>query len=334
LPCADDPPVTVTAPDRQSALLRSTGWDIAAHRPLAGDASARSYLRLTRPDGATAILMRAPIDTADDRATLAAFLRVGAHLSALGLSAPATLAADPEGGLLLIEDLGDATLARLLTCDPAHAEAAYAIMAGEGLPRLARSPVPEWAARPDADGQAAMIDLTLDLLPDPEAVAPLRPALAGALARLCPGAPVLALRDCHGDNLIWLPDRAGPARIGLLDYQDALALPLGYDLASLVDDPRRDLPDGWRADLTRRFAAAMEIPLPEMEARIAVLSLLRNLRILGIFHRLATQMGKPQYCAFLPRTGRLIDRAVGHPALSDLRAPVAELRRQTGAWGA
>lgn len=324
--------MTVIAPDRVAALLRAAGWADAAQGPLAGDASARGYLRLTRAGGDTAILMQAPVDTDADRDSLAAFLRVGAHLGALGLSAPATLAADPAAGLVLLEDFGDATLARLRDTDPARAKAAYAVMADDVLPRLSTAPVPEWVAHPDMAAQAGMIDLTLDLLPDPATLADLRPRLTEALAALCPGPPVLALRDCHGDNLIWLPDRKGAARIGLLDYQDAVALPLGYDLASLIDDPRCDLPEGWRADLTRRFADALGLPIPEVDARLATLSLLRNLRILGIFHRLATQMGKPRYRAFVPRTGDLIDRAVAHPALAGLRAPVAELRRQTMGW--
>ncbi len=326
--------MTVTAPDRQGALLQAAGWADAVGAALSGDASARSYRRLTRPDGATAILMRAPVGTEADRASLAAFLRVGGHLSALGLSVPETLAADPDAGLLLIEDLGDATLARLLAADPETAETAYAVIAAEVLPQLARAALPDWAAHPDPAGQAAMIDLTLGLVPDPGALSDLRAGLAEALAQHCVGPSVLALRDCHGDNLIWLPDRDGARRVGLLDHQDALALPLGYDLASLIDDPRRDLPEGWRTGLILRFAKALDMAPADIELRVATLSLLRNLRILGIFHRLATQMAKPQYRAFLPRTGLLIDRAVAHPALSGLRAPVAELRRQTAGWGA
>ncbi|PWK61397.1 aminoglycoside phosphotransferase family protein [Roseicyclus mahoneyensis] len=326
--------MSVAATDREGDFLADAGWADARPAPLTADASARSYRRLVASTGASAILMRAPVDMTADRDSLAAFLRVGAHLCDLGLSAPGVLAADPAQGFVLLEDFGDATLARLLQADPAAAQAAYRVTVAEVLPHLARAPVPDWAARPPAAAQAAMIDLTLTLLPAPEAVTDLRPALVNALADHCPGPPVLALRDCHGDNLIWLPDRKGSARIGLLDHQDAVALPLGYDLASLLDDPRRDLPEGWRADLTDRFATALGLPLPEVEARVATLSLLRNLRILGIFHRLATQMGKPQYRAFLPRTGLLIDRAVAHPALADLRAPVAELRRQTQGWAA
>ena len=325
---------TLPLPPDLLAALNGTGWDHAAQAPLAGDASARSYLRLTRGPGDSAILMRAPVTTPAERDSLAAFLAIGDHLARLGLSPPKVIRALPAMGLILMEDFGDATLARLLGADPNSAQTAYHTTATDVMACLASAPLPAALARPDFGQQAAMIDLTLGLLPDPGAVAGLRDGLETALATHCPGPPVLALRDCHGDNLIWLGARNGAARIGLLDFQDAVALPLGYDLASLVDDPRRDLPLGWRDDLIAGFATALGLPLPEVQTRIATLSVLRNLRILGIFHRLATQMGKPQYRAFLPRTGRLIDRAVSHPALAGLRAPVTELRRQTQGWGA
>lgn len=321
-------------PAEAEAFLAGADWARAVCTPLAGDASGRSYLRLTRDAGDTAIMMRAPVLTEADRASLSAFLRVGDHLAALGLSTPAVIAAHPAAGMLLIEDFGDRTLAHLLAIAPAAAHLAYGVTATDVLRVLATARLPDWAARPDAAAQVDMITLTLAQLPKPDGFADLRAALADTLARHCAGPPVLALRDCHGDNLMWLPDRHGAARIGLLDYQDAVALPLGYDLASLVDDPRRALPEGWREALIARFATALGLPLTEIEARVAVLSLLRNLRILGIFHRLATQMGKPRYRAFLPRTGDLIDRAARHPALAPLRAPVARLRDMTKGWAA
>lgn len=312
-------------------FLRAARWDRATQSDLAGDASARRYRRLARGDGATAILMQAPVATADDRDSLASFLRVGAHLRGLGLSAPETLAGDVESGLLLLEDFGDHTLARLLERDVGAAEGAY-VGACEVLDVLSGAPVPVWAARPDAEGQAGMIGLTLGFLPRTPALASLLPRMAEALCAHAGGPPVLALRDFHADNLVDLEGRAGPARIGLLDYQDAVALPLGYDLASLLDDPRRNVPEAWRHALILRFAERQGLDEVAAGARIAVLSLLRNLRILGIFHRLAQEGGKPRYRAFIPRTCRLVDRAAAHPALAPLAGPVAELRRLTEGW--
>jgi hypothetical protein len=314
-----------------AALLDRAGWGAATRAPLAGDASARSYLRLVRADGATAVLMQAPVATAAERESLAAVGRVNAHLVSLGLSAPATLAEDMANGLLLQEDFGDATLARLLAEGAGEAATAYAA-AAEVLDRLAAAPVPGWAATPETEAQAAMLAPTLAALPDDPTLAALPGLMAEALARHAAGPPVLALRDYHADNLVRLPERDGPARIGLLDVQDAVALPLGYDLASLLDDPRRDVPEGIRSALTQGFAATHGLTEAQATARLATLSLLRNLRILGIFRRLATTGGKPRYAGFLPRTGALVDRAAAHPALEPLQAPVARLRALSAHW--
>lgn len=302
----------------RDTFVHFAGWGNATAAPLAADASSRSYTRLRR--GADyAILMEAPTETEADRASLTAFRRIGSHLRSLGLSAPGEYAADPANGLILMEDLGDTTLSRLLASDPVQAREAYAVTA-DLLKRLSLAPPPALVA-PDANQMAAMAGLTFDLLPDSDALRErLLSALACALRDDAPGTPVLSLRDVHGDNLLWLPDREGHARIGLLDFQDALLLPEGYDLASLLDDPRRVVPEEWRADLI----AAHSTP-----RRIAVLSLQRNLRILGIFHRLATQYGKPAYRAFLPRTRSLVARAAGDVGLS---ADVEDVLARTKAW--
>lgn len=304
----------------RQAVMEAAGWGTATAMPLAADASARHYTRLIQGDR-TAIVMEAPATTQADRDSVTAFRRIGAYLRGLGLSAPQEYAADPVAGLIVMEDLGDATLSRLLADDPGTAREAYGAAAAL-LSRLAKVPPPDLAA-PDAAAMARMVALTFDLLPDSDALrARLIPALATALDAHAPGPGVLALRDVHGDNLLWLPDRDGDARIGLLDYQDALLLPAGYDLASLLDDPRREVPAEWRATLVTKHCT------PE---RIATLSLQRNLRILGIFHRLATRYGKPYYRAFLPRTRHLVARAADGLAL---RADVAELLDRTAHWAA
>lgn len=298
------------------AFLKAAGWGDATAAPLAGDASARRYLRLWMGEQ-RAILMDAPVAAEVDRASLSAFRTIGAHLRANGLSAPQEIAADTSQGLILMEDLGDATLAHLLTSDPKTAKIAYHMAAT--LP-YGDKPLP--LACPNASEMAAMADLTFSLIPESDALrARLLAALADALNTHAPGPAVLSLRDVHAENLLWLPDRMGHAKVGLLDFQDALLLPRGYDLASLLDDPRRDVPEAWRDDLISQFSTS---------ERINTLSLQRNLRILGIFHRLATRLGKPSYAAFLPRTRALITRATCD--LPALRAPVAELLDRTAHW--
>ncbi len=302
----------------RQVLLDAAGWGLAVATPLASDASTRRYTRLRR-GAESAILMEAPTASDFDRASLAAFRQIGAHLRSLGLSAPMEYAADPDAGLIVMEDLGDDTLSRLLAFDLPTAEHAYAATA-DLLANLARTDPPRLAA-PGAAGMAQMAGLTFDLLPDSDALrARLLPALAEALQTHASGPSVLSLRDVHGDNLLWLPERDGHAQIGLLDFQDALLLPVGYDLASLLDDPRREVPETWREALI----AAHSTP-----RRIGVLSLQRNLRILGIFHRLATHYGKPGYRSFLPRCRTLVARAAeGLP----LQADVMELLDRTAPW--
>lgn len=302
-----------------ATFLTVAGWSDATAIPLAGDASKRRYTRLTR-EGQTAILMDAPMDRPADRTSFDAFRTVGSHLRHLQFSAPEEFAADRDNGLILMEDLGDMTLARLLETDPTTAQVAYQVTA-DLLSRLKTHPLHSLTA-PDASEMAQMVALTFDFIPESDALrATLLDVLTEAIRTHAPGAPVLSLRDVHAENLLWLPERDGHARVGLLDFQDALLLPDGYDLASLLDDPRREVPEIWRSELI----AAYSTP-----ARIATLSLQRNLRILGIFRRLSTDFGKPAYAAFLPRTRALIERAA--EALPTLQKLVAEVLDRTAHW--
>ena len=319
---------------REAAFLDGAGWAGARVASIPSDASDRSYLRLHRADGASAILMQAPVATSDAAARqFAAFRRVGDWLRGRGLAAPAELAAEPAAGLLLLEDLGEVPLSALLDRGAPDARQAYGAVLSVLL-RLAEEPGPDWMTGPDATGMAAMVDLTFSLLPGSEALAQeTRGVLEEHLGAIRDNGSV-SLRDAHGDNLIWRPDRTGPLRIGLLDFQDALVLPEGYDLASLVDDPRRTVPEAWRDDLIRAHAAARGLSEADMSRRVDLLSLQRNLRILGIFRRLATELGRPAYARFLPRTRTLLLRSAGHPELHRLRPLVAELLDRTVHWQA
>lgn len=240
-------------------------------------------------------------------------------------------AADPPCGLLLLEDLGDDTLSAMLASSHHATEQAYAETANL-LIRLSRIAPPAGLANPDPGVMAGMVGLTFDMLPDSDGLrARMLAVLEAALKRIA-APPVLSLRDVHGDNLLWLPERIGPARIGLLDFQDALLLPAGYDLASLVDDPRSDVPLIWRQVLIEEFAKSEGMTRDAAQERVDLMSLQRNLRILGIFRRLSTRFGKAHYAAFLPRTRALLSRAAQAPSLAALRGPVGELLERTQDW--
>ena len=299
-----------------TAFLGRAGWGGASRAALAGDASGRRYERLT--EGArTAVLMIAAPDAAP---SLRAFLDVAGRLAGLGLSAPAVLAAEPEAGLMLLEDLGDALLAREAAAHPEGEPALYAAAAGVLVALRAAGP-PLGLPLYDA---AAMAEATALAAPwyaraeEAPWVGPLREALA----RHAGPADTLILRDYHAENLIWLPERRGAARLGLLDFQDAMRGPAAYDLASLTRDARREVSPAAVAAATARFADGTDADPGRLDAALAVLGAQRALRILGVFARLARQGGKPRYLPLLPRVWGQLTADLDHPACAGLRGPV------------
>lgn len=309
-------------------MLAAAGWADALRRPLAGDASNRKYDRLTRA-GAGAVLMDADPAKGED---VRPFLRIARHLAAQGLSAPAVLAEDVAQGFLLIEDLGDALFARILAAEPGREVELYAAAAA-ALARLHAAPLPPDIARYDAETMGRMAALALDwYLPgatgrprDRDAGAAFAAMVAGLKDRLAPGEPVLVLRDFHAENLLWLPERDGAARVGLLDFQDAMAGPRAYDLVSMLQDARRDVTPATESELRARFAAAEGLDPQAFAAEYAFCGAQRNLRIIGVFARLSMHYGKPQYVDLIPRVWDLLQRDLSHPALAELARAVAAL---------
>lgn len=306
---------------RIAAFAARAGWGKARTLPLAGDASNRRYLRLVRAPGDSAVLMDAPRDRGED---VRPFLAIAAHLARLGLSAPRLLAQDEDQGLLLLEDLGDSVFARLVAADPACETPLY-IAAAETLATLQRTPPP---AGPVRFTPATMADLVRILFDWYAPAAPTRDAqdlvtrLEDILAATAPDPCVLALRDFHAENLIWLPEREGPARVGLLDFQDAVIAHPAYDLVSLLHDARRDVTEETRTAAIRHFLDLTGHDPAAFASASAALSAQRNLRILGVFARLAARDGKTAYLRLLPRVWRLLLRDLGHPALPGLREAV------------
>jgi aminoglycoside/choline kinase family phosphotransferase len=310
---------------RWQDFVSAEGWGDAEVTPLAGDASARRYLRLRRADGARAVLMIAP--AAPDDST-ARFIAVAQALHRMGVRTPAILAARPAAGLALLEDFGDAVFARVIAADPG-AEAMLYDAATDVLAELHRHPAPAGLPAPDATALAAMTAPAADWYvgggtPQPTLAKALARALGPLLSSLQAVTPVLAHRDYHAENLIWLPDATGLARVGILDFQDAFAGHPAYDLVSLLEDARRDLTPGLRARLVARHADATGTD-PDLLARaLAILGAQRNLRILGVFVRLARDRGKPRYLALLPRVWGHLMGDLSHPDLAAVRRIVID----------
>ncbi|HHL22706.1 MAG TPA: aminoglycoside phosphotransferase [Aliiroseovarius sp.] len=300
-----------------AGFLARAGWRDAGREPLAGDASARRYLRLKRPgSGAGAVLMDAPPDA---RAATEAFVRIGRHLGAIGLSPPAIFHAEPARGLLLLEDLGDALFTREVARGPSR-EAEMYLTAADLLIELQGAPLPDGIPALGAAELAAMTSLTWDWYPGADAAH--RPAILAGLTALLDevssARPVLALRDFHAGNLIWLPRRRGVQRVGLLDFQDAFAGHPAYDLVSLLRDARRDVALPLAARIMRHFIARSGMRAEEFTRAASVLAVQRNLRILGVFCRLARQGGKPAYVDLIPRVWQHLQRDLDHAAFAGL----------------
>ena len=317
-----------------AAFLAGAGWGDAVREPLPGDASFRRYVRLRR-GRETVMLMDAPPPEEDVRP----FTAVAARLRRLGLSAPEVYRTDPARGLLLLEDFGDDTFTRLL--DEGGSEQELYLLATDALAALQSRPeaangFPSFGAERFAAGAELFLDWYLPAADRQAAdrdgfVAAMRQVLAPALA----GPETLMLRDFHVDNLVRLDGREGPAACGLLDFQDAAGGPPAYDLASLIEDARRDVDEGVRAAVLARYRAAFP-DVRNLERDIAVLGAQRHIRVLGTFVRLARRDRKPGYLRHLPRLRRMLERNLAHPALEplaawlrrhvapDLRIPAAE----------
>lgn len=308
--------------DRQplsGAFVARTGWGDAIRRPLAGDASDRRYDRLTR-GAASAVLMDAPPGKGDDPAD---FIRIADHLAALDLSPPRILARDLAQGFLLLEDLGDRLVARE-AADPTQ-EAMLYRLAVDVLIHLQSHPappgLPDLSAADWAQAAAFAPDwYRFAVLGDAGDSAAFRAELSALLTRHADGPRVLILRDYHAENLLWLPDRPGLAAMGLLDFQLGQMGQPGYDLVSLLQDARRDVPAALEKALVQHFVTTTRAEPEAFSAAYAVLGAQRALRIIGIFARLCLKGGKAGYLPLLPRVWGHLQRNLAHPALADLRA--------------
>ncbi|RKF13393.1 aminoglycoside phosphotransferase [Roseovarius spongiae] len=305
-------------------FAEAAGWRGAAFAPLAGDASNRRYLRLTDPGtGARAVLMDAPPEKGEDTRP---FVRIAEYLASLGLSAPRILAADTERGFLLLEDLGDALFARVIPSDPTLEDTLYEA-ATDVLVTLHEHAPPADLAAYDADTMADLAALACDWYAagargaDAGARAAMRAAIHAALETHASSAAVLIQRDYHAENLLWLPGRAGVARVGLLDFQDALLGHPAYDLVSLLQDARRDVPPAVATRMIARYTARTGADAEAFERAYHVLGAQRNLRIMGVFARLCLRDGKPHYLTLMPRVWDHLMSDLDHPALAGL-API------------
>lgn len=340
------------------AFLTREGWGKAALLPLEGDASTRRYIRL-KANGRSAMLMdqpqhaetaaASPQATPDERRALgynavarlagadcARFVAAANYLRSLGLSAPEVYALDAARGFALIEDLGDDLYASVIpkNADERELYAAAADVLATLHANAAPSVLPPDKSLHAYDETAllAEIDLLTEWFfpvgvgrnPTAGEVDEHRALWRRTLASVLAAAPVFVHRDFHAQNLIWLPTRRDAARVGLIDFQDAVSGTQAYDLVSLVEDARRDVPPAIAEATTRHYLDAMKrqgMALDEATFRdqMAVMAAQRNAKIAGIFARLHKRDGKPRYLQYLPRVWGYLNRDLENPALTDLK---------------
>lgn len=296
-------------------FLANCGWGDATQSHLAGDASSRSYLRLMRGDE-TAVLMDASPAQGED---VRPFIAITNHLLDLDLSAPRILNHDSAHGFLLIEDLGDALFARLIRQQPDMEHTLYCA-AVDVLIQLHQRPAPDGLLDYSPAIMAEFLGPVFEWYhpATPKQVAEITTEMEAVLTEHCTATPVMALRDYHAENLLWLPERTGTKRTGLLDYQDAVMAHPSYDLVSLLQDARRDVSPQIQTDMIARYVATAGADLHSFRTAYNAQGAQRNLRILGIFARLCIVAQKPAYIDLIPRVWGHLKSDLSDPALSTL----------------
>jgi aminoglycoside/choline kinase family phosphotransferase len=306
---------------QRAAFLSRAGYAGRPLQALPADASRRRYFRLV---GADLLLMDSPPDSEP----LGPYVQVARYLRRRGLSAPVLLEVDEAAGLALIEDFGQDTYTRLLAAG--HEEAPLYRLAVDALLTLHRAPLqtsealPAYDAARLSDEYALFIDWYVPLLigEDPARAlrAPYMKLFAQALKEVAERRETLVLRDFHVDNLMLLKGRSGVAACGLLDFQDALVGACAYDLMSLLEDARRDVPGKLREALLNQYLVQRtEIDALQFLGDYQRLAAQRHAKVLGIFVRLAVRDGKPLYLRHLPRVLGLFERALDGEAMRPLR---------------
>jgi N-acetylmuramate 1-kinase len=332
-------------------LLMAGGWAQATRHHMQGDASTRAYERLMRPDGKSAVLMISPprpdkipvrlgktYSTLVHRAqTIDAFLAIAEGLVKLGFSAPTIYAADRPTGLAIIEDLGTEPFTHNNAPIPERYLAALEVLAtlhSMELPKTLPIGSSDHVLPPyDLDALSVEVELLTDWYVPHVAHKSLSSAAKAqfvnvwrrALHGLIHAKTTWVLRDYHSPNLIWMPERNGMERVGILDFQDCVIGHPAYDVASLLQDARVTVPDAMEIQLLGAYLGFRRSKDPafdvnEFAKAYALMGAQRATKILGIFARLDKRDAKPQYLQHIPRIEHYLAKDIAHPGLRDLRS--------------
>jgi len=310
--------------------LAQTGFSI---QPASADASFRRYFRVT-VDGTSYIAMDAPPDKEDSHP----FVRIAGYLNGMQVNAPRVLAENYADGFFLLTDLGDRHYLSVLNEDNA---ADLYTDAMQALLRIQSGGAQYVAQLPPYDH--ALLWREMELFRDWYLHRHLGLTLDNAqhdilnrtwelLAQNALQQPVVFVhRDYHSRNLMYVKN--GGDNPGILDFQDAVAGPLTYDLVSLLRDCYIKWPAAQLAGWTRYYYDQLlanrlveDVSYAQFMRWFDLMGIQRHLKASGIFARLNYRDGKPGYLADIPRTlGYILDVA---PAYSELHDFVSLLRQR------
>jgi N-acetylmuramate 1-kinase len=340
-------------------VMAQAGFEGAIRDPLAQDASTRSYERIFHGDRSAILMKAprgneganppCPPD-ADEETRLAlgwnalsrlaasrveAFVAVGDHLTSNGFSAPKVLAVNAHVGVAVMEDLGNDLYANVIAEGRADEVTLYAA-AGETLAALHAIPPP--ASLPSPLGPWPILDFdAIALRENANLFVEWTPQFLGKshvgdaemaewdairddlIGEILTQPRAFTLRDYHAENVLWLPQRDGIARVGLLDFQDAVHGYRAWDFAMLLHDARRDVSPAAHSAAVRAYLDVTGAHEADFARELSIQGAINALRILGIFCRLVGRDGKQRYREFMPREAGHLDAVMSHPRLKPLK---------------
>jgi aminoglycoside/choline kinase family phosphotransferase len=293
------------------------------------DASYRQYERIIKDNGETLILMDAPPEKED----LPSFIDMANFLRKVKLSSPEIISLDIENGFLLLEDFGCNSYTSILSGKSKLSdELDETMMYEKAIDTLIHlHKVPHDSTKLDKYDEKMLIkesmrfiDFYVSIVNGEIINKSLQEEyiiiLKHLLSMIKGFHNVITLRDYHADNLMWLDDRTGINKVGLLDFQDAVVGHPAYDIVSLLKDARRDLSPQLADKMIQRYLQAFpNYSRKEFAAAYAILGVQRNLKIIGVFARQASHYKNPQYLFYLPRVWRHISSDLKHPLLLPLK---------------
>lgn len=326
-----DPAVLIAREEKRNAFLQSLGHGDAIVEALPADASFRRYYRVTPQTGKPMLLMEDPPDRPPipPYVMVEPYKAIDEHLRNLGLHAPEIFAADLKNGLMLIEDFGDNTYTRLFDAGRSAKELYEAAI--DVLVHLHTHPdrnaldLQPYDDTMLANEAMLLLDWYVPHVTGKDVTDDMRASFIdmwkGLTSKLPKEQTTLVLRDYHVDNLMIVEGRVGLDAVGLLDFQDGVKGQFSYDVMSLLEDARRDVPKELKEHLYKRYVTGMgsDFDRDAFDYSFKVLAAQRHAKVLGIFVRLCVRDGKERYLQWIPHVQKLFLAAVEDPALKPLK---------------